>query len=134
MNIIIPVYRLYYLIFFYCRPELEFSKLISNSTGACNNSCSNNSNNVSISPLSAIHPPCLNGHEMVSVNECLGCEWRITNINKDFKTCPTYGSVLIVPKQISDEQITQSALFRDGGRFPVLSYRHENGVSFINSN
>lgn len=61
----------------------------------------------------------------------MGCEWRITHINKDFKLCPTYGSVLIVPKVISDEQIVQSAAFRDGGRFPVLSYRHDNGVSNI---
>lgn len=59
----------------------------------------------------------------------MGCEWRITHINKDFKLCSTYGSVLIVPKTITDEQIMQSAAFRDGGRFPVLSYRHENGVS-----
>jgi len=57
------------------------------------------------------------------------CEWRITNVNRDFSVCATYGATLIVPKAITDEQIVLSAAFRDGGRFPVLSYRHENGVS-----
>lgn len=57
-------------------------------------------------------------------------EWRITHINRDFSVCPTYGAKLVVPKSITDEEIIQSAAFRDGGRFPVLSYRHENGVCF----
>lgn len=56
-------------------------------------------------------------------------EWRVTHINHDFSVCPTYGAKLVVPKSITDEVIKQSAAFRDGGRFPLLSYRHENGVS-----
>lgn len=55
-------------------------------------------------------------------------EWRVTHINKDYSVCPTYGACLVVPKSITDEEIIQSAAFRDGGRFPLLSYRHENGV------
>lgn len=62
-------------------------------------------------------------------NVSTGCEWRISNVNRDFSVCATYGATLIVPKAITDEQIVLSASFRDGGRFPVLSYRHENGVS-----
>lgn len=57
-------------------------------------------------------------------------EWRLTSVNKEYAVCPTYGSKLVVPKIISDEEIIQSAAFRDGGRFPLLSYRHENGVSW----
>lgn len=56
-------------------------------------------------------------------------EWRVTQINQDFSVCPTYGSKLVVPKSITDDEIILSAAFRDGGRFPLLSYRHENGVS-----
>lgn len=56
-------------------------------------------------------------------------EWRVTHINRDFSVCPTYGAKLVVPKSITDEEIAQSAAFRDGGRFPLLSYRHENGVN-----
>lgn len=58
-------------------------------------------------------------------------EWRISNVNKNFSVCPTYGAVLVVPKSITDEQIVQSASFRDGGRFPVISYRHENGAILL---
>lgn len=56
-------------------------------------------------------------------------EWRVTYINQDYSVCPTYGANLVVPNSITDEDIVQSAAFRDGGRFPLLSYRHDNGVS-----
>lgn len=55
-------------------------------------------------------------------------EWRFTTVNKDYSVCSSYGPKIIVPKSITDEEIVQSAAWRDGGRFPVLSYRHENGV------
>ena len=58
-------------------------------------------------------------------------EWRLTHVNNNFAVCGTYGSSLVVPKSITDEEILQSANFRDGGRFPLLSYRHENGVGFF---
>lgn len=45
------------------------------------------------------------------------------------QVCPTYPSLLIVPKVIDDDTIITSAKFRAGGRFPVLSYRHSVGVS-----
>lgn len=57
-----------------------------------------------------------------------GDDWRLTTANADFKLCPSYGPRLIVPKGVSDEQLAQSAAFRDGGRFPVLAYRHTNGA------
>ncbi|KAI9587378.1 myotubularin-related protein 9 isoform X1 [Glossina fuscipes] len=98
------------------RPELEFAKLVgsSSSVGTCN---------VPVNSVAAA-----NGYD-----GSLGCEWRIAHINKDFKLCPTYGAALIVPKCITDEQIVQSATFRDGGRFPVLCYRHENGAALLRS-
>lgn len=122
------------------RPELEFSKLISNSacnsTTSCTISCLSN-NLPTLNNLTTLSSsfPAINGHDDASFAavETVGCEWRITNINKDFTVCPTYGSVLIVPKSITDEQIVQSAAFRDGGRFPVLSYKHENGAALLRS-
>lgn len=60
-------------------------------------------------------------------------EWRLTKINETYSICATYGSKLIVPKAISDDEIIQSAAFRDGGRFPILSYRHENGAILLRS-
>ncbi|XP_055541476.1 myotubularin-related protein 9 isoform X2 [Wyeomyia smithii] len=55
-------------------------------------------------------------------------DWRLTTVNQDFRVCPSYGSRLVVQKSISDEQIIQSAAFRDGGRFPLLAYKHTNGA------
>ncbi|XP_017785758.1 PREDICTED: myotubularin-related protein 9 [Nicrophorus vespilloides] len=60
-------------------------------------------------------------------------EWRITNVNKNYYVCPTYSSTIIVPKSIDDETIMAAANFRDGGRFPVLSYRHDNGAVLMRS-
>lgn len=60
-------------------------------------------------------------------------EWRITNVNKDYSVCPTYSATLIVPKSIDDDAIIASSSFRDGGRFPMLSYRHDNGAILMRS-
>lgn len=40
---------------------------------------------------------------------------------------------MVVPRSISDEVIEAAASFRQGGRFPVLSYRHENGSVLLRS-
>lgn len=34
-----------------------------------------------------------------------------------------------MPKGIDDDALLIASRFREGGRFPVLSYRHESGVS-----
>lgn len=63
-----------------------------------------------------------------------GDDWRLSNLNSDFTVCPSYGAVLVVPKQINDEELISSAVFRDGGRFPIVSYRHEqNGAIMLRS-
>ena len=41
--------------------------------------------------------------------------------------------MLVVPKVITDEQLIQSASFREDGRIPLLSYRHENGAVMMKS-
>lgn len=56
-------------------------------------------------------------------------EWRLSEVNKDFSVCPSYPSLLTVPKDIDDETLCKAASFRHGGRFPVLSYYHKkNGM------
>lgn len=60
-------------------------------------------------------------------------EWRISHINKNFSVCKTYSSVLIVPKSIDDNTLVTAASFREGGRLPILSYRHENGSVLLRS-
>ncbi|XP_077076369.1 myotubularin-related protein 9 isoform X1 [Siphateles boraxobius] len=56
-------------------------------------------------------------------------EWRLSEVNKDFSVCPSYPSLLTVPKDIDDESLCKAASFRHGGRFPMLSYYHKkNGM------
>lgn len=55
-------------------------------------------------------------------------EWRICYLNKNYKVCDSYPAAVIVPRHVEDKIIISSASFRDGGRFPVLCYRHEGGV------
>ncbi|EDV96905.1 myotubularin-related protein 9 [Drosophila grimshawi] len=131
------------------RPELEFAQLISGlSMGGAS---SPNVANITICTPSTSTPiphPLQNGFALDAVaalgssgggsgcgsGSCVSaCEWRVSHVNKDFGVCATYGATLIVPKAISDEQIALSAAFRDGGRFPVLSYRHENGATLMRS-
>lgn len=66
-------------------------------------------------------------------SKLLTADWRLSMVNKDFTVCPTYAATLVVPRYITDDQIKESASFRDGGRFPILSYRHENGSILMRS-
>lgn len=38
--------------------------------------------------------------------------------------CPSYPRAVIVPRAVDDSAVARSARFRQGGRFPVLSYYH----------
>ncbi|XP_027584141.2 myotubularin-related protein 9-like isoform X1 [Pipra filicauda] len=51
-------------------------------------------------------------------------QWRLSTVNQDFSTCPTYPPAVIVPAAVADEALRKAARFRQGGRFPVLSYFH----------
>lgn len=62
-------------------------------------------------------------------------EWRLSDVNKDFGVCPSYPSLVTVPKNIDDEALRKIATFRQGGRFPVLSYYHrKNGMVSVQKN
>ncbi|XP_073936792.1 myotubularin-related protein 9-like isoform X3 [Castor canadensis] len=50
--------------------------------------------------------------------------WRLSEVNQDFSLCPSYPRVVIVPRAVDDTALARSARFRQGGRFPVLSYHH----------
>lgn len=56
-------------------------------------------------------------------------QWRLSDVNRDFTTCPTYPPAVIVPAAVGDDALRKAARFRQGGRFPVLSYYHpKNGT------
>ncbi|XP_035759932.1 myotubularin-related protein 9-like [Egretta garzetta] len=61
-------------------------------------------------------------------------QWRLSEVNRDFTTCPTYPPAVIVPAAVDDDTLRKAARFRQGGRFPVLSYYHpKNGTVMLRS-
>uniref|UniRef100_A0A3B3ZFZ0 phosphatidylinositol-3,5-bisphosphate 3-phosphatase n=1 Tax=Periophthalmus magnuspinnatus TaxID=409849 RepID=A0A3B3ZFZ0_9GOBI len=50
--------------------------------------------------------------------------WTISKINSSYELCDTYPSILVIPTNISDEDIRRVALFRAKHRIPVLSWIH----------
>ncbi|XP_028164559.1 myotubularin-related protein 9 [Ostrinia nubilalis] len=83
-----------------------------------------------------MHPIVENGHTLYSIEgeftKVLATEeWRVSRVNQNYSVCNSYGKAVLVPKNIDDETIAAAATFRQGGRFPVLSYRHNNGAVLI---
>uniref|UniRef100_A0A671Q144 Zgc:154055 n=1 Tax=Sinocyclocheilus anshuiensis TaxID=1608454 RepID=A0A671Q144_9TELE len=66
--------------------------------------------------------------------ERLWDRWRVSKVNSDYSVCPSYPSAVIVPREVDDDKLIRSARFRQGGRFPVLSYcHHRNGMVIMRS-
>ncbi|XP_066494661.1 myotubularin-related protein 9-like isoform X2 [Tiliqua scincoides] len=60
--------------------------------------------------------------------------WRLSHINEGFGVCSSYPPVVIVPAAVEDRALAKSARFRQGRRFPVLSYYHKkNGTVMLRS-
>eukprot|EP01038_Epipyxis_sp_PR26KG_P008525 gene8525-11523_t len=61
--------------------------------------------------------------------------WRITNANSDYKLCQTYPKLLLVPKQLSDDELFVISTFRSGHRLPILCWvcRHTNASMWRSS-
>lgn len=57
--------------------------------------------------------------------------WRLTSINDNYESSPTYPAVLAVPQAISDAQLKSVIEFRSKGRFPVLSWIHATNRCII---
>lgn len=51
--------------------------------------------------------------------------WRISTINMEFKLCPSYPRLLLVPSCISDDILTNVASFRSARRIPAIVWRHK---------
>lgn len=54
--------------------------------------------------------------------------WRISTINAEFKLCPSYPKLLVVPACISDEMLVEVAKFRSSRRIPAVTWRHSSGA------
>ncbi|XP_074832762.1 myotubularin-related protein 9-like isoform X2 [Carettochelys insculpta] len=60
--------------------------------------------------------------------------WRLSCVNRDFAICRTYPPTVIVPASVDDNVLKKAARFRQGGRFPILSYYHKkNGMVMLRS-
>ncbi|XP_076232140.1 phosphatidylinositol-3,5-bisphosphate 3-phosphatase MTMR4 isoform X2 [Calliopsis andreniformis] len=57
--------------------------------------------------------------------------WRISQINKDYRMCPSYPPLLLVPACISDETLEIVAKFRSSRRIPAVVWRHVNNGAVI---
>ncbi|XWS66275.1 hypothetical protein CRYUN_Cryun05aG0185500 [Craigia yunnanensis] len=50
--------------------------------------------------------------------------WRISDTNSNYTMCQSYPFALVVPKNISDEEVIQASTFRARCRIPVVSWCH----------
>uniref|UniRef100_A0A3B4FX86 phosphatidylinositol-3,5-bisphosphate 3-phosphatase n=1 Tax=Pundamilia nyererei TaxID=303518 RepID=A0A3B4FX86_9CICH len=57
--------------------------------------------------------------------------WTISKINSTYELCDTYPSVLVIPTNITDEDIKRVAVFRAKHRIPVLSWIHPESQATI---
>lgn len=51
--------------------------------------------------------------------------WRISTANIDFKLCPTYPRLILVPMCITDDILTEVSSFRSARRIPAIVWRHK---------
>ena len=68
----------------------------------------------------------LHGEEEIPQPPCESTskfQWRISEVNTGFKVCSSYPELVAVPFDASEATLLESASFRGGNRFPVLSYR-----------
>ncbi|XP_038233899.1 myotubularin-related protein 9-like isoform X4 [Dermochelys coriacea] len=78
--------------------------------------------------MEALPPPTL------LPTNCLRGAWRLSCANGDFTICSSYPPAVIVPATVNDNVLKKAARFRQGGRFPVLSYYHKkNGTVMLRS-
>lgn len=56
--------------------------------------------------------------------------WRATEVNADYKFCPSYPKVLIVPSSISDNVVKHAGKFRSKQRIPAVVYRHRGNSNY----
>uniref|UniRef100_A0AAG5CVR9 Lateral signaling target protein 2 homolog n=1 Tax=Anopheles atroparvus TaxID=41427 RepID=A0AAG5CVR9_ANOAO len=57
--------------------------------------------------------------------------WRISQANADFKLCPSYPRLLLVPACISDDTLQNVASFRSSRRIPAVVWRHQRTGAVI---
>ncbi|XP_026333102.1 myotubularin-related protein 4 isoform X2 [Hyposmocoma kahamanoa] len=57
--------------------------------------------------------------------------WRVTAANAEYKLCPSYPPLLVVPASIGDEDLDSVARFRAMRRVPAVVWRHRSNGAVI---
>ncbi|XP_034020108.1 myotubularin-related protein 1a isoform X2 [Thalassophryne amazonica] len=57
--------------------------------------------------------------------------WTISKINSAYELCDTYPSIVVIPANITDDDIKRVAVFRAKHRIPVLSWIHPESQATI---
>lgn len=57
--------------------------------------------------------------------------WRVSQMNKDYRMCPSYPPLLLVPSCITDDVLESVGKFRSFRRIPTVVWRHVNNGAVI---
>lgn len=57
--------------------------------------------------------------------------WRISTVNVEFKLCPTYPRLILVPMCITDDTLVEVSAFRSARRIPAVVWRHKASGAVI---
>jgi Myotubularin-like phosphatase domain len=57
--------------------------------------------------------------------------WRVSEINREYRFCPTYPSVLVFPERIPDAALRPLESFRSKARVPALTWQHPSNKTTL---
>ncbi|EKX39419.1 hypothetical protein GUITHDRAFT_89063 [Guillardia theta CCMP2712] len=66
--------------------------------------------------------------------ELLGGEsnmWRTSTANENFSLCESYSKLLVVPSNVSDDELLASARYRQNNRLPVVTWRNAQSRTML---
>lgn len=58
-------------------------------------------------------------------------DWRLCELNKEFRFCSSYPQYFIVPKEMTDKELESVGNFRYSHRIPVVVWRHQKNGCVI---
>ena len=61
------------------------------------------------------------------------CPLRVTTLNENYKLCPTYPKLLLVPRTAKDIEITEAAKHRSRNRLPAITWINSYNVCIARS-
>ncbi|XP_068623330.1 myotubularin-related protein 3 isoform X2 [Battus philenor] len=83
--------------------------------------------------LKASHSPQIHwfGAELERLGFTTKGAWRVSAANVEYKLCPSYPPLIVVPASIGDEDLDSVARFRSMRRLPAVVWRHRGNGAVI---